>query len=134
VLTSKDIKAGPDWLDKFYNQIKHKLEASQTVSILLGDESLEDYGHSSQNDPIFCAGQPAVVELSRLQSSINMRIQGGRPEELPDLVQLSQLVSLRHRAEVQRGMLFFQKRRRALFEAFASSIAASDWGVLLQEG
>ncbi len=122
-LTQKEMKAGPDWLDKLYNQIKHKLKASQTVSILLGDESLEDYGPSSQNDPIFCAGQrTAVVELSWLQSSINMRIQGGSPEELPDLVQLSQLVSLRYRAEVQRGMLYFLKRRRALFEALASSI------------
>jgi hypothetical protein len=114
VLTQKDMKAGPDWLDKFYNQIKHKLEASQTVSILLGDESLEDYGPNSKNDPIFCTGQrAAVVELARLQTSINMRIQGGRPQELPDLLQLSHLVSLHYRAEIQRGMLFFQKRRRA---------------------
>ena len=66
VLSAKDMKT-PDWFDIFYNKIKHKLEASQTVSILLGDESLEDYGPNSQNDPIFCAGQrAALVELSRL--------------------------------------------------------------------
>ena len=52
-LTQKEMKAGPDWLDNFYNKIKHKLEVSQTVSILLGDESLEDYGPNSENGPQF---------------------------------------------------------------------------------
>ena len=131
-LLSKDMKAGPDWLDKFFNQIKHKLEVSQTVSILLGDESLEDYGPNSQHDPIFCAGQrAAVIELTQLLSSINMRIKSGRPEELSVLIRLSQSVSLRYKAEIQRALLFFQRRRRALFEALASSIGGIDWGIMI---
>jgi hypothetical protein len=68
VLTrQEDMKAGPDWLDIFDSKSKHKLEVSQTVSILLGDP--EDFGPNSENDPIFCAGQRAsVVDLARLYS------------------------------------------------------------------
>jgi hypothetical protein len=44
---------------------------------------------------------------------------------------LSRTVSLRYRAEIQRTMFFFQRRRRALFEALASSNGGTDWGVMI---
>ncbi len=107
-LSKQDLKAGPDWLDVFYNRMKHKLEVPQTVSIFLGNETLEDFGPNSANGPIFCTGQrAAVIDLARLQAAVQTRIQGGRSSELVELVTLSQRVSVPHQTEIQRAMLSF---------------------------
>ena len=131
-LLMADIKGVPDWLDCYYTKIKHKLELSQSISIMMGDESLEDFGPRSTTTPIFNAGQqPLIEQLSRMQSEISAAFTNAKGSTQADLISIGRIISQRQQAEMRRGMIFFLQRRRALFEALASSISSCEWGVQL---
>ena len=76
--------------------IKHKLELSQAISILTGDESLEDVGPRSTTSPIFNAGQqPLIEEISRLQTAMKDNFMVSNSAKPADLAALGRIIGLR---------------------------------------